>query len=69
MAFAQANMFGENMTSRSTTVTWPQDATFAVSRLVVRQQQRWIYEAMHRITTVENACFGSTIMWAHTLER
>ena len=69
MAFAQEHLFGENMTSRSNVVTWPQDAAFGVSAYVIREQPRWMYEAMLRLTTVEQACLGGTIMWAHSIER
>jgi len=69
MSFAQEHLFGTNPENRSTHVRWPQDATFAVSRYIVRSQPRWRNEALLRITTVESACIGPTIMWAHSLER
>jgi len=40
-----------------------------VSRLLLRAQPRWMYEVLQRVTTVENACMGGSIMWAHALER
>jgi len=69
MSFAQQYMFGTVPENRSSRVAWPQDATFAVSRLLLRAQPRWMYEVLQRVTTVENACMGGSIMWAHALER
>ena len=70
MSFAQERVFNVALTDRDNIVTWPQDATFAVGRSWVLGQPRWMYEAMHRLTTVELACKGAgTIMWAHTFER
>ena len=42
--------------NRTSVVTWPQDATFAIGGAHVRAQPRWVYEAMLRLTTVEHAC-------------
>ena len=70
MSFVQQHLLGTVPENRSTHVHWPQDATFAVSRLVLRSQPRWMYEALLRMTTVENACFNAgTIHWAHSFER
>ena len=70
MAFAQEHMLNTSLADRSITVTWPQDATFAVSSTLIRAQPLWMYESLARLTTVESACIGAgTIMWAHTLER
>ena len=40
------------------------------ARSWIRAQPKWLFEMMHRLTTVELACMGAgTIMWAHSLER
>ena len=69
MSMAQRHLFGVAPENRSTRIVWPQDATFAVSRLILRTQPRWMYESLLRISSVENACMGGTIMWAHAMER
>lgn len=70
MSFAQEQLFGVNVSGRHQTVTWPQDATFAVGRSRIREQPLWMYEAWTRLTTTERACFNAaTIQWAHSLER
>ena len=69
MSFTQANMYGQTPNNRSEVVTWPQDATFAIAGHAIKMQPRWMFEAMLRVVTVENACMGGTIMWAHALER
>lgn len=69
MAMAQQHIFGTEMVNRTNMVRWPQDATFAVGGAVLRRQPRWLYESMLRVVTVEEACKGGTIMWAHSLER
>jgi hypothetical protein len=50
MSFVQQHLLGTVPENRSTLVHWPQDATFAVSRLVLRSQPRWMYEALLRNT-------------------
>lgn len=70
MSFFQERIFNTTPGTRSTTVTWPQDATFAVGRAKIRLVPRWLYESMLRITTVESACMGAgSITWAHAFER
>ena len=70
MSFAQERVFAQTLENRSNVVTWPQDATFAVGSAWIKEQPKWVYEVMHRLTTVELACMGAgTIMWAHSLER
>ena len=70
MSFAQEQLFGTNLSARNAVVTWPQDATFAVSRANILNQPRWMFEGWTRLMTTERACMGvSTISWAHTLER
>ena len=69
MSMAQQHLFGTVLENRSNTVRWPQDADFAVAGEVIRQQPKWLYESLVRMVTVEDACRGGTIMWAHSMER
>ena len=70
MAFFQERLLNTSLETRSVTVTWPQDATFAVAGSLIRAQPLWMYESLARLTTVESACMGTgSIMWAHALER
>ena len=70
MSFAQERMFNVTLARRSSVVTWPQDATFAVGSAAIASQPLWVYESWTRLMTVEKACIrAGTIMWAHSLER
>ncbi|KAL3908323.1 MAG: hypothetical protein SGPRY_009844 [Prymnesium sp.] len=70
MSFLQAELFNQTQDTRHTGIEWPQDATFTVGRANIQAQPFWLYEALHRLTTLESSCLHSgSIQWAHSLER
>ena len=70
MSFLEQRLFNVSTASRDSNVVWMQDANFAVGRAAIRRNGRWLYEVMHRLTTVEDICMNSgSMMWAHSFER
>lgn len=71
MSVLQAGLFNHTPDTRpqKLTLTWPQDANFAVGGRTVRATPRWAYELLLRLHVSERWCNGGSIHFAHSMER
>lgn len=71
MSVVQAGLFNHTPETRplKETLTWPQDANFAVGGRTIRATPKWAYEVLLRLHVSERWCNGGSIHFAHSMER